>query len=241
MIIGKFITQICPPKHVDGARHRTAEEWRNLESNEHFKHRSGNYTFGIYAEQGHNYLEPILSKDICSLPPRKWEVLKKLLDSLGWITEIISAALLVLQPEMYHQMREAVKGFCQRDVAQMSTIAEEIFSLRVIVINLTTTEHVDRRDWEGGLTWLSTFGEFNGGDISCGRINRTCSAPTGTFVGMIASKIPHKVEHWGGTQAERYSLVNVFHNELRPEIRYERKTIFINVTGQTCIGTRAMN
>jgi hypothetical protein len=77
-----------------------------------------------------------------------------------------------------------------------STRPDEIFHFQALLINLLTEPHQDHKDWRGGWTWLTPFGNYQQGLFCLTLLKRKFPFQPGSVVGIRGDKMEHFTTKW---------------------------------------------
>ncbi|KAI9724928.1 MAG: hypothetical protein M1812_000204 [Candelaria pacifica] len=198
--------EFAPPSAPSNGRHSSIHAWR--EQNPHLEH-CGSYHWGYWCAVGRADLGPKLSKDIIGTSAGLFEKVQLLLQSF----QSISIAVAMLFNAVDHESCQAYKTEFQQ-IPQVvrkdfATLDDDLFSLRVLPINLWTEPHRDTKDWKQDWAWICPMGEYAGGDFCITELNRRIPFSSGSIAGLRGGTLEHWTTHWKGF---RFSLVHAFHD-----------------------------
>ena len=124
----------------------------------------GSDHYGIWHENGQTE-EPIReSKDSSSCVPFVKQCLLHFLENTGGtMTKLLDFWFGVWEPELREQYRDIYRGLPKyARLPPTNQDRDEIYTLRVTVVNRDTDMHHDQNDWKRGLTGLVQLGDFKG-------------------------------------------------------------------------------
>ena len=219
--INEYLRFCDPQLPPSSGRHSATSQWSA--DNPHLP-QVGSFQWGLWQEQGNPQRGPTISKDtVVGGRVRSVPILRDLLRSLANITRAVN----ILFGATDHKTRDAyLEKFAKiplryrnffstdgdGDTAYLGS-GSDLFSLRVLLINLWTQPHRDSKDWDGGWAWLAVLGTFSGGDFCITELQRRIPFPSGAILGLKGGALEHWTTKWNG-QA-RYCLVHVFHEFIR--------------------------
>ena len=157
---------IRKPTVTDGGR-----RWRG---DEHFvlnPHQTqadcGTDYYGSWHATGHPEIPPQLTSDIKALKQDEEEVLLEYLRGAhGCMNRLVDHLFGIHEPELQQEYRDVYKAIPEEGrLPPTSDEEDETFTLKAILRNRQTYEHVDQQDWYGGLVGLIQTGTFTGGAL----------------------------------------------------------------------------
>ena len=124
----------------------------------------GSDHYGIWHEGGQTH-EPVReTSDSSECVPFVKQCLSHLLEVTGGtMTKMLDFWFGVWEPDLREEYRETYRGLPR--YARLPLTHEdrdEIYTLRVTIVNRYTNHHHDQKDWGGGLTGLVQLGDFEG-------------------------------------------------------------------------------
>jgi hypothetical protein len=177
--------------------------------------RSGVYHFGLWKEQGNPHARAILTKDSNNQTARRGSLVLDLLFWFGNITKTLDIIFEAVDPELHRAYRKAFANIDagEGDLRSASTIEQELFMLRALLINVLTEPHRDGGDWIKGWAWLTPFGVYQEGFFCVVELRRKFGFVPGNVLGLKGHELGHFTTKWYGSN--RYSLVSAFHEAVR--------------------------
>ena len=156
---------IKKPASTDG-KHRWRGDKEHFELNPHLtKADCGTDHYGSWHAAGHPDVLPYLTPDTKNREPDEKEVLLEYMKgATGLMNRLVDHWFGVFEPELQQEYRDVYKAVPE-DVRLPPTCSEEeeTFTLKAVLRNRQTYEHLDKEDWYGGLVGLSQIGAFGGG------------------------------------------------------------------------------
>ena len=128
----------------------------------------GSDHYGIWHEGGQT-LEPLReTSDSSSCVPFVKQCLLHFLENTGGtMTKLLDFWFGVWEPGLREEYRDIYRGLPKyARLPPTNEDRDEIYTLRVIVVNRDTDHHRDQKDWKRGLTGLIQLGDFEGKGVS---------------------------------------------------------------------------
>ena len=210
-----------PPFMPLATRHVMHAKW--LRDHPEFDHDQtpgascGTYYFGIGGEQGHNFKGLKPKRDSAG---HAWERrhknqgareilrLREEMLMLGFMPTVTRAHMFVqeiLDPKLFNKQQQVMSSYS--DDMATKTCFDEPYSLKAMLIDTLTTDHVDADDWVRGFAMMSTFGWFEGGELGLRQLGRKLGYTAGTIIAIKGHETNHFTGIWRGKH--RYSVINV--------------------------------
>jgi len=204
--------------------------------------RCGVFHWGIWAQQGHENLGPVLTKDTNGVGSNTRGDLQGLLASFQNISQLTWLLLGSIDRSQRDTMQSAIELLPDHFRNLWTNYDNECFSLRACLINVVTEPHLD----QGDLDWTMSMplGEFEGAGFCVFELERCLHFPVGSIAGIRGSKLIHFTRLWTGSRLclvstmHRSLLRHVFGNSERPNQteagtgrRYTRKRKHSSVNG----------
>lgn len=140
----------------------------------------------------------------------------------GSITRVLDFWFGVWDPELREEYRRVY-----RDSPRFARLPptndghDETYTLRVIIANRPTDEHVDKEDWEKGLTGLCQIGEFKGAAMCFNQISLKLDGyKSGAILLIRGGELSHYISPWEGEC--RYAFDHTTHESVRKAVDRER-------------------
>ncbi|ERF70847.1 hypothetical protein EPUS_02369 [Endocarpon pusillum Z07020] len=89
----------------------------------------------------------------------------------------------------------------------------EPFTLRALLVNLSTEDHTDSKDCRYGIAALTPFGNFEGADLVLRQLGLQISYPAGSVVLIRGHELAHSTTQW--TKESRFVGVQTSHEATR--------------------------
>ena len=220
--VQEYSSAIMPWRCPKDQRHGlTYSYWLERPQNVHLKEESdrcGVYHWGVWQELGWGRGGNIMSSDTLTGGSNKHLLTRKLLrtlEPLTWAVDILFGATNKSLRDEYKSVHAKIHP-ASTDFTR--TTNNELFALRVLIVNMLTEEHVDGSDWTKGMAWLAVFGNFVGADTCLKKLGIRVPFPAGSIQGMMGAEIPHFTTLWEGPQAvngERCVYVHTFHQKVK--------------------------
>jgi hypothetical protein len=133
---------------------------------------------------------------------------------MGELTRAVDFVFKVLDHSLRHEYRDVFQGL--NPSVKISTTEEEVFTLRAVIINLLTEDHVDNGDWRAGLSFLAPLGDFTGADLCLPALKIRVPLPSGSIGSIRGREFRHFITSWIGKG--RVGVVHTTHETARREV-----------------------
>lgn len=197
----------------------------HMESNPHLKEKEcGSEHYGHWHARGHSSDEPIVetADSLVKGAALKQLLLQYLHYTVGSMTRVLDFWFGVWDPELREEYRRVY-----RDSPRFARLPptnddhDETYTLRVIISNRPTDEHVDKFDWEKGLTGLCQIGNFQGAAMCFNQIGLKLNGyKSGAVLLIRGGEISHYIAPWKGEC--RYAFDHTTHKTVRETVDRER-------------------
>ncbi|KAG0644546.1 hypothetical protein HOY80DRAFT_741278 [Tuber brumale] len=204
-------SEIQPPRLPGSIRHKSIEDWllRNPQHYAYPSSRCGVFHWGIWAQQGHEDLGPVLTRDTNDVGSYTRGDLQALLASFQNITQLKRLLLGAIDRPQRDTMQSTIKLLPDHFRNLWTNCDNECFSLRACLINVVTEPHLD----QGDLDWTMSapLGQFEGAGLCVFDLERCLHFPAGSIAGIRGCKLIHFTRLWTGS---RLCLVSTMHGSL---------------------------
>lgn len=208
------ITKYCeiePPRLPTSIRHTNTEDWL-LRNPRHYAFpdsRCGVFHWGIWTQQGHDALGPVLTKDTNGVGSNTRGHLQGLLASFQNISHLKRLLLGAIDGPQREEMQSAIFRLDDHFRNLWTNYNQECFSLRACLVNVVTEPHLDQGDL--GWTMSTPLGNFEGAGFCVSDLKRCFHFPVGSVAGILGGKLIHFTRLWTGS---RLCLVSTMHRSL---------------------------
>lgn len=164
--------------------------------------KSGTYHFGARCMSGDPLATHGVDRTMDSkfhgnyLPHVRGQYEKLRFGALGACTEVLAWFFELLDPELYARYKMAASAVKDKEKTRRNKA--EIFTMRALLINNHTTEHVDSSDVHRGLAGLIAFGPFEGGDLLFRQFGLQIQCKPGCVQLFRGREIKHSIAKWTG-------------------------------------------
>lgn len=177
----------------------------------------GVYHFGCGGVMGHRSEPPIIKADSGGNPgTEKYPEIARIRNEMmkeGVFHYITKAHVLIhtiIDPVLLNENVAVMEHYPH--VAQ-PTVRKDPYSLHALLVDVCTTDHLDKSDWVRGLALMSTFGQFTGADLCLRQLGVTMGFGAGAIAAIRGRELNHCTTWWEGEH--RYSVVNVCQQHMR--------------------------
>ena len=95
---------------------------------------------------------------------------------------------------------------------RLNTVQHELFSIRAVLYNTPSENHIDRFDMEHGYAWLTSVGNYEGSYLLVPELRFKVRFRSGTVIGVRGREIYHSSTAFQGES--RYCVVHTNHQDM---------------------------
>lgn len=126
--------------------------------------------------------------------------------ALGACTGILGCLLKIIDPKLHAEYEQVCRTFAEFKAARneedhLTRRKGDLFMMRALLINVHTTDHLDKSDWKYGFAGLVIVGDWEGADLLLRQLGLQISAPPGTAQLMRGGELRHSTTTYRGTRA----------------------------------------
>lgn len=127
--------------------------------------------------------------------------------ALGACTEILTFLFQLMDPELCLEYQDIALKLAEHHEATTgkknlfeTRRSGDLFTMRALLINVMTTDHIDTHDWKCGFAGLVAVGDYEGGDLLLRQLGLRIEARQGAAQLMRGRELRHSIQEYEGTR-----------------------------------------